>query len=237
MLKTAFRIGWESVKANRVPIAAFWLLAVALVAAYYWAPGVVEAMEPIARWQRRSGWIGAFLTCAFFCGAIPYLVYRFGCRKRVDSPLRVAVAQTFWCGFHGIICNWFFSVQAGWFGTGHDAATVVLKILADQFGWTVLVMAPSNAIFYSFLVGDLRPGDLCRSLKDIFRRVYLPGLLTNWGFGIPSCLAVYSFPSALQVHVLGLISACGVIVCVAIGRRLRASSSASSRDSRVASFS
>lgn len=230
-----FKIGWESVRANAVPIACLWFVSVVIVAMYYQVSAFREVLEPVASWQRRHGWHGAFLTCSFFCGVIPYLIYRFGCRTRVESPLRVAVAQTFWCGFHGVICNWFFSVQAVWFGTGHNAATVAVKILTDQFGWTVLVMAPSNAIFYSLLVGDLRPGDLRRSLKDIFQRVYLPGLLTNWGFGIPSCLAVYSFPSALQIHVLGLISACGVIVCVAIGRQFKSSRLSSASDSRASS--
>ena len=234
-IRGAIRIGLASARANLVPMVVLWASAGALVAGYYFVPGVERGLEPVASWQRRQGWLGAFLTCSFFCGVIPYLIYRFGRRTRVESPFRVAVAQTLWCGFHGVICNWFFSVQSAWFGEGHDAVTVTLKILADQFGWTVLVIAPSNAVFYSLLVGGLRTRDLGIEAKDLFFRVYLPGLMTNWGFGIPSCLAVYSFPPALQIHVLGLISACGVIICVAIGRQLKVSRACLTHDSLASS--
>ena len=41
------RIGWESVKANAVPMVVLWLLAVLLAVLYYASPKVVGAFDPL----------------------------------------------------------------------------------------------------------------------------------------------------------------------------------------------
>jgi len=219
-------------RTNAVPVAILWVLAIILIAAYYAVPQVAEWLEPVADWQVRWGWKGAFCSCAFFCGVIPYFVYRFAGRARQVHPFRIAAAQTLWCGFHGVICNWFFHIQIGLFGAGHDPLTIIAKIIADQFGWSVLVIVPTNAVFYAVVAGGLRIGSHSKeALRSLFWRSYVPTLLSGWCFGIPSCLAVYSFPPALQIHVLGLMSACGVIVCAGIGSRFRCGSDGSRTDS------
>ncbi len=70
-----------------------------------------------------------------------------------------AVAQAIWCGLCGIACGWFFALQGRWFGCGHDLATVLPKVIVDQFIWSVLVIVPGTAVFYAVLSGGWRVKD------------------------------------------------------------------------------
>jgi hypothetical protein len=218
-VNSPFEIGWEAVKANAFPIVVLWALAAVMVGVYYLAPQVAGALEPIAQLQTAYGRMSAFVSCAVFCGAIPYIVYVFHRASRPERPLFTAVAQAVWCGGCGIACNWFFGVQEHWFGAGHDIVTVVSKMVVDQFVWTVLVIAPANAAFYVILGRGFLLSGRTVSFRDFVRRAYLPNLIMNWFVGIPSNLAVYSFPRALQIFVLGLLSSAWAVICVGIGRR------------------
>jgi len=213
----AVRIGLDSVWENAVPMVVLWALALMVVSAYYLIPCVPVVLEPVRVWQERTGSLAAFANCSFFCGVLPYLVYR--CRRRhcLCRPLMTATVQALWVGVCGVACNWFFGLQAVWFGDGHDFRTVFVKMVVDQFGWTVLVIAPANALFYALLGGKWRGGITSQSLRRFFGTDYLPNLFMGWCVWIPVISIVYAFPKALQIQVLGLISASWVIVCREIG--------------------
>ncbi len=128
-----------------------------------------------------------------------------------------AVAQAAWCGLCGVICGWFFSVQGRWFGCGHDLATVLPKVIVDQFIWSVLVIVPGTAVFYAVLSGGWRVKDERVPFGTFVREAYLPTLVMNWIVGIPSNCAVYAFPMDLQIPVLGLLSSAWAVICVGLG--------------------
>lgn len=211
------RIGLESVRANVRPMLTLWTIAVTLALAYYFVPGVKHVFKPIGEWQDHMGWVAAFVNCAFFCGVLPYVVYLCKGRLGPRRPFLTAVLQALWSGFHGIICNWFFQMQSVWFGSGHDVRTLFVKMVVDQFVWTVLVMAPSNALFYA-LVGKWIEGTRTEfSFRIYLQSDYLPNLFMGWCIWIPVIISVYTFPSSLQIQVLGFISASWVVVCREIG--------------------
>jgi len=217
-MRTAFRLGVAAVRAYRQAIVALWLVSLLLIAAYYRVPGMAEFLAPVGEWAANSGVVGAFAVCGFFCGVMPYCVYRLS-RNRPPHALRTAVAQAVWCGCCGVVCNWFFAVQSTWFGAGHDLLTVLTKTAVDQFGWTVLVIAPANALFHAVLVGGLVSEGRRTTLRVFVTRAYLPNLIMNWFVGIPGNLLVYSLPLALQVVALGFISSAWAVICVGIGCR------------------
>lgn len=220
-LSCSWRIGLAAVRDYRRPILALWLFAVLLVTAYYHLPGTADALAPVAGWQRTGGRSAAFLFCAFFCGVVPYAVYRFNRTVAPPRPLLTATAQTVWCGLSGVVCAWFFTLQSAWFGDGRGWETLLCKTAVDQFGWTVLVIAPANAFFYAVLAGGLRVAEKRVGVREFAFKAYLPNLLMNWCVGIPANLAVYSFPPALQVPVMGLTSSAWAVICVGIGARCR----------------
>ena len=69
--RDALSVGLRSVRANAVPMAVLWAIAVALVLAYHAIPAVAAALEPISRWQTAGGWGAAFLNRVVFCGLLP----------------------------------------------------------------------------------------------------------------------------------------------------------------------
>lgn len=220
-LSASWKIGLAAVRDYRWAITVLWVFAVSLVTAYYGLPGAVDALAPVAGWQVSAGWKASFFFCAFFCGVVPYVVYSLNRAVAPRRPLLTAFAQMMWCGASGVVCSWFFALQSAWFGDSRELATVLCKIAADQFGWTVLVIAPANALFYAVLAGGLRVGEKRVGFREFVFRAYLPNLLMNWCVGIPANFAVYSFPPALQVPVLGLVSSVWAVICVGIGSRLR----------------
>lgn len=220
-LSLSWRIGLAAALDYKWAIAALWVFTVSLVTSYYSLPGTADALAPIAAWQTAAGWKASFSFCAFFCGVVPYIVYAFNRAAAPKRPFFTAFAQMMWCGASGVVCSWFFTMQSAWFGASRELGTVLCKIAADQFGWTVLVIAPANALFYAALVGGLRVGGKRVGVREFLFKAYFPNLFMNWCVGIPANFAVYSFPPALQVPVLGLVSSVWAVICVGIGARLR----------------
>lgn len=196
-----------------------WTIAAAMAVAYYHVPGTASALKPIGAWQEHSGWIAAFANCAFFCGVLPYVVYLCKGRSGPRHPLLTATLQSLFVGACGVACNWFFGLQTSLFGDGHDLRTLLMKMAVDQFVWTVLVMAPATSIFYALMGRWVERSRTSFSVRTYLQADYLPNLITGWCIWIPVILAVYAFPLALQIQVLGLISASWVIVCREIGTR------------------
>ena len=104
-VKGPLRIGWESAKANAVPMAVLWTVAAGLVVGYYCVPGVADCFAPLARWQRESGWLAAFANLFVLCGVIPG-IFAWSIRElRPKHPLATLLAQSVWCGAWGIVNN------------------------------------------------------------------------------------------------------------------------------------
>ena len=67
-ISDSLRIGWESAKTNRLPMAVLWTIAAILAVSYYCVPPVARALVPLADWQTKWGsWAGA-ANQMFFCG-------------------------------------------------------------------------------------------------------------------------------------------------------------------------
>ena len=96
------RIGWESARANVVPMVVLWTMAVVLVSVYYLVPGFACALEPLREWQGRSGWIGPFLNRVAFCGVLPGVFLLSIASIRPYRPLGVIVCESLWNGALGV---------------------------------------------------------------------------------------------------------------------------------------
>ena len=130
------------------------------------------------------------------------------------------LAQALWCGTFGIGVGEVFKLLAAWFGDNASLSTLLLKTAFDQFVWTVLVIAPANAVFY-FWVG--RDFSLARVRRDwprrFLSRVYLPNLVSNWCVWIPVIFIVFAFPLPLQILVCGMACSCWSLLCLQLGKR------------------
>ncbi len=218
--KVCGRIGWESVKANVVPMVVLWILAVATAFAYYFVPGVAAGLEPLKTWQTESGWVAAFLNRTFFCGVLPgvFLVTVKSIRPR--HPFATVAAQTLWCGVWGVVFDFYFRLLDSVFGSGCDFATLLAKAAADEFGITLLVSAPADAVFFFWLGRDFSfRRARAEWPRSFYRDLVAPNLVSNWCVWIPVSMAVFAFPLPLQIQVSGFAAAFWTLMCLQIGMR------------------
>ena len=215
-LPTPVRIGLESVKANAVPMVVLWCAAVSLVVAYYRCPVVASLLEPFEKWQFAQGEFAAFANRVVFCGLVPGVFMVLMRSIRPPRVGRTVLAYSIWGGLMGILFDWFASFQAYVFGAGTDWHTLVKKMIVDQFVWNVLFCTPAGALFYSWVSRDFRwrsPD----SLTSFILRDCLTILVSNWLVWIPVMLAIYAFPTPLQVQLVGLASSFWMLVALKAG--------------------
>lgn len=218
--KSSWEIGWESVKANRLPMVVLWILALVMVSAYYRVSGVSDVLRPLAIWQRDSGWQAAFANRFFFCGVLPGVFLLAIKKLRPKRPFAVVFAQTLWSGWWGVTCDWFFRLQDLMFGHELKFSVLLCKVLLGQFVWTVFVIAPANAVFFFWVGRDFS----FRRVRDewprhFFGDLVMPNLVSNWMIWIPVAFAIYAFPVDLQVQISGFVCSFWILMCLQIGLR------------------
>lgn len=211
-------VGWEAVTKNRLPMLVLWTVSTALVLAYYASPAVSAVLEPLARWQRESGWLAALLNRVMFCGMIPGMFIVCVKSLRPRHVAAVIAAQTAWSGLCGVASDCMFSLNAHIFGTGVDLLTLCVKTAVCQFVWTPFFFAPLGAAVYFWIGRDFS----ARRFRDemparFFQGLVLPNLLVNWAIWIPVTLAVNALPTPLQVQVSGLTASLFSLMLLSIG--------------------
>ena len=218
--KSPLKIGWESAKANAVPMVILWAVAACLIVGYYCVPGVADGFKPLARWQRESGWSAAFLNLFVFCGVIPG-VFIWSIRElRPKYPFATLLVQSIWCGAWGVANNEVYAALSRWFGSGTDIGTLLLKTAVDQFVWTVFVIAPLDAVFFFWLGRDFSLARVRAEWPRSFvHGVVLPNLLANWIVWITVLCVIYAFPLPLQIQLAGIVGSIWTLLCLQIGRR------------------
>lgn len=220
-MRDILRIGWASAKANRVPMLVLWGFAAALVIAYYAAPGVAAFLQPVADWQLRWGVGAAVINQVFFCALVPTVFVLCVRKIRTSRPLVKGAAQAVWSALWSFVYVWFYAFQCQLFGTGHDFVTLLLKSAFDQFVWVPLVVMPVNSTFYLWMGKGFSSRAVVEECRRGFvPRVVMPNLLANWCVWIPVMFALYAFPYALQIQVLGLVAAFWTLMCYQIGARV-----------------
>ena len=212
------RIGLESVKANAVPMVVLWSVAVSVVVAYYRCPVVASLLEPFEKWQSAQGELAAFANRVVFCGLLPGAFMVLMRSIRPPRVGRTVLAYSIWGGVMGILFDWFSSFQAYVFGAGVDWHTLVKKTIVDQFVWNVLFCTPAGALFYSWVSHDFN-WKAPESFMSFILRDCLTILVSNWLVWIPVMLAIYAFPTPLQVQLVGLASSFWMLVALKAGGR------------------
>lgn len=220
LVKNPFRIGWESVKANAVPMVVLWGLAVALTIGYYSVPAVRTVLEPLKAYQVESGWLAAFLNRVIFCGVLPGVFLITVKTIRPKYPLLTVLANCAWTGLWGVLCDWFFTLQSILFGQGTDFVTVITKTTVEQLIWTALICVPLNMVFFFWVSHDF---SLERARQEwphhFVRDACLPLLIADWFVWIPVSVAVYLFPLPLQIQLTGFAGAFWILVALQVGAR------------------
>jgi hypothetical protein len=114
------------------------------VLAYFYTPSTREIFDTLADWKSRWGYayssVSAILAGAVVPEVLRILLFQKGRpnRKNLGNFL---FAATFW-GYSGIQVDFFYRMQAVWFGSGAEFTTVLKKVLVDQFVYCPVIAAP-----------------------------------------------------------------------------------------------
>jgi hypothetical protein len=207
--------GLRAARANVVPGLVVQGLMFAVLMAYYFHPPMRGWLDGLAEVKSRWGYGYAAVNAIVAGALIPevlriFLFQRARIRRLNFSNLLFTVP--FWC-FMGVTVDFFYRLQAGWFGDEVTFAVVAKKVLVDQFLYNPLFAAPMTTWLYDWKSRGYRvqgTGEFFTA--GYYRTFILPTLFATWGVWIPVVSILYSLPSLLQIPLFGLALSLWVIL-------------------------
>jgi len=195
--------------------------AAGLVVAYFLSPAVQAFCEVATGWKERGGMAFAALANVISGGLIPEAIKR-RCRPAGIAPPTAGELAHQWTLFAilGVLIERFYALQSLWFGDGHDVRTLGLKILCDQFGYTLWVAMPLVVFWFAVREHQYRPLATLRALgvRGFFERI-VPIFAGNLAFWVPALVCVYALPQRLQFLLFLLLNSAWCLLLVFMARR------------------
>jgi len=210
IFKKAILTGLSSARENALPGLVLWLAATLIVLGYYLWPPMTSLLKDLGQLKLAGGFLYSAIATALFGGLIPFLWRQMKSRKgSLSEPWGSAwkaglFLSLFWA-YKGVEVDAFYRLQAFVFGNGADAATIIPKVLVDQFiynpvwaGWTQLVA-------YYFLEQKFRISSLGdKALWSTIGQRLVTILISTWGVWIPMVSIIYAMPSTLQIPLFNI---------------------------------
>ena len=183
------------------PFVLLQLVALAVVVAYFRVPAVAAACDRVSRVKVAGGLAfsagAAAVAGAFLPEAAKAVVGHAGRWDR--QRWRDLAFVTLGFAVNGVTTDLQYRGMAAVFGHGTGWATVLKKVLADQFVTTPLYGTTYWSVVYAIRADRYRVWRTVPTLTPRwYARTVVPLLVTGWAFWIPMCLLVYSLPGPLQ---------------------------------------
>ena len=192
-------------KANLLPAAFLWAVAVAIIVLYSFVPSVKDALDEMARFKDRWGYAFSAISTPIFAVVLPLAIQRLAraMGSKLIEPERlihVPILVAFWA-YRGAEIDLLYRLQEWAWGEGMLAG----KVFVDQgiyvMGWAV----PSMVVMLLFKDSGYSIG---RTRRELGRRWYrtrcLPILVVNWVVWLPAVAVIYSLPLGLRIPVMNL---------------------------------
>ena len=201
-----FKTGLAAAKKNVGPGLLLQGFALALVLLYYFHAPTREILLKIPEIQQRMGVWFPILATAFFGGVIPYIFLIV--RKRIVPGRHISTLlfmPSFWA-LMGLSIDALYRAQALLFGSEPNAATVIKKVLVDQFIFCVIWSAPVTTLAMCWKDHNFSLKATKSDLSRKFITQNIPAvLIAMWGVWIPTVAIVYSLPLALQFPLFNIV--------------------------------
>ncbi len=202
-------------------MALVWVLAFALVAAYYQIPSFTAAARDLQALKASMG-LGFAAIAGFIAGGIlPELAKVLtGTLEKGESPWGEAVFRgCVWIGL-AVMVDIFYSYQAHWFGIGTGIGTLAIKTAVDMFVFAPILFVPYTVGMFVFRREKWRLSALFSVWTPSgWKREVLPTYVPNVCFWVVVLLAVYALPTDLQYPMSALATACWSILFTFINKR------------------
>jgi hypothetical protein len=218
--------GLRAARANVLPGLLVQGAMLAVLLAYGFFPPTRHLLDELAalkmRWSYGYSAINAIVAGAIIPELLRVLVIQKG-RIGRENFGNLLFAAPFWC-FMGVVVDYLYRCQAGWFGAEATLGVVVKKVLVDQFLYNPLFAAPVTAWLYDWKNRGCRlSGTRVFFTASYYRNTVVPTLFATWGVWIPLVAILYSLPSPLQIPLFGLALSLWVVLYTWMSeQRLRA---------------
>lgn len=192
-----------------------------VVFSYYWIEGSQDIFNRVADLKAKMGVFFAAACTVCSGGIIPELIKRVFRPKGTSPPSGGELMHQFvmWA-WVGILVDRFYMLQNALFGDSNDAATLVIKVLADQFVFTPLVSLPLIALWFMLRESNYNFGRFRSMLSySTIRDRVLPLWTTCLIFWPVMLCIVYSLPAPLQFPLFLLGNSAYSILMIFILRR------------------
>lgn len=205
------------------PFVIIQLFGAAIVIAYFFHDGFARWCDGVGELKKRWGIWFPLITMPISSAIVPEVMKAItGVERRFDrEKMRTIMFHLFIFAISGMMSDGLYRLLAIWPGNSLDVATVVTKVVIDQFIYTPLIGATYLAFWYTFRVSGF---SVSRTRAVVGRRWYVnevvPLLLPCWAFWIPMCTLMYLLPTSLT-YIFGVTAnAAAVTILIAVvGRK------------------
>jgi hypothetical protein len=205
-IKTSLRSSISAVKANIVPGMLLIAFALFIIFSYYYIKEAKFIFSFIAALKLEYGYIFSIFSTALFGGTIPFIFELFLKRDMGKSRLKFYLFLNIFWAVKGLEIDFFYRLQAGFFGNNSDFFTVFFKTLVDQLIYVPLWAAPTMIIAYHYRDRGFRISGIYSELKqDFLYKRMLPILFSGWMVWLPAVIIIYNLPLELQLPIQNII--------------------------------
>lgn len=212
---------FAALKKNILPGLVLQLFAAAILLIYFFIPASKPAFNWFGLLKQEYGFVYSFIATAIFGGLIPFLYLWLSNSLAPNRNLLglLFFYVVFW-GLKGMEVDFFYRLQADWFGTGNDIKTIAAKMAVDQFLYSALWAAPGITIVYLWMESRWDITETKKALTREFFCVKIPTVvLSNWLVWIPAVCVVYAMPDELQIPLFNLVLCFWVLLLAVLNKK------------------
>ncbi|MBT63719.1 MAG: hypothetical protein CML13_10960 [Puniceicoccaceae bacterium] len=196
------------------------VVALAVVLAYYFIDSTAELFASVTAWKQAGDLYFAAGSTIVSGGILPELIKRRFRPAGASAPGLGELCHQFimWATL-GVVVDLMYRLQSHLFGNGTDPATLLKKVLVDQFVFTPLISLPGIALWFALREVNYSPKAFlcCWHWREIRDRV-LPLWTTSLCFWPVMLCIVFSLPTPLQFPLFLLGNAAYSILMIFIVR-------------------
>jgi len=194
-----------AIRHNFLPGLGLWIIASAVVAAYYLVPSAQPGFEAISDWKFQGGFLYSVGATALFAGLIPFLfLWARPSTRNAATAKSLVFLVVFW-GYRGFEIDLLYRFQSWMFGNEVKFAVVAPKVAFDLLVYNVVWAAALQLLAYDWMnTGFSRGAFRAFAWKEFVTRRVPVALVSTWVIWLPVVSLVYSLPSDLQIPLFNL---------------------------------
>jgi hypothetical protein len=212
---------FSALKKNLLPGLVLQLFAVSILLIYFFVPASKPMFTLLGELKQTYGYGCSFISTALFGGLIPFL-YLWLSKSLAPgrNVLCLLVFYVIFWGLKGMEVDFFYRLQADWFGTGNDVQTIATKMAVDQFLYSALWAAPGITIVYLWMESNWSIAQSKKAMTKEFFCIKIPTvILSNWLVWIPAVSIVYAMPGELQIPLFNLVLCFWVLLLAVLNKK------------------